>query len=211
MAIGRRINAGDAVFDLAFDVTQQGTRPKAEAAGVQPIPAQFFVNQQQPIEGLFGGTDAPGGLKADDMPGLLLKIANRPHHHQADGQGGVDRLFARRCFDEIGAGHHADQRGPRHIRKSPQFTGGQNSFQMRITTHSAVRTHLVVECLPVGVEHVAARDDDVDFLGTGRHRQFDFAQARLEGVKPAGKPVDTAATGMVVPVKALTAAGIISW
>src|SRR6185295_4954505 len=47
--------------------------------------------------------------------------------------------------------------------------------------------HFVVQRLPVTGEHVRARDDDVDFLGSGRYRGSNLVYALLERVEPRGE------------------------
>ena len=52
---------------------------------------------------------------------------------------------------------------------------------------------------------MGAGDDDVDLVRAFADRIADLGEALLSGVRPAGKPVATEATGMPEPASALTA------
>ena len=91
------------------------------------------------------------------------------------------------------------------VAQRPEIAGGENRLQMRRPAGFAHRRDLVVERLPVAVEHMCAGDDDVDLARAVLDRVAISARRCFSGVSPAGKPVATDATGMPEPASALTA------
>ena len=114
-------------------------------------------------------------------------VADRARHHEAHRQRGVYALLAGGRLDEVGARHHADQAGARHVAQGAQLAGRENRLDVRVAARLAHRAHLIVERRPVLGEHVGAGDDDVDLLGAGGHGCVNLADALLERRKTGGK------------------------
>src|SRR5215469_12597779 len=104
VAIIRRITAGDVEFKLAFDVGEHAAGAKAEQMRLKPAVAQLFFHQGEPLERLFRGADASGGLEADGHAGFFAVFANGADHDQADRENGVDALLTGGSLDEVGSG-----------------------------------------------------------------------------------------------------------
>ena len=180
VAVIGRIVPGQMVLELALDVGQQARGAEAEQLGLQPWPAELFLHQHQPVERGFCRGNAAGRLEADEIAGFLEIGADGAHHGEADGQRRVDAFLAGRGLDEIRARHHRHHRGQHDIAQRGEVAGAEDDLEMRLTAGGAHGDDLVVELLPFGAEHQAARDDDVDLVGAVLDRGLDLLQARRQ-------------------------------
>src|SRR5688500_6922337 len=89
------VTAGGMVLELALQVGQEARRADAEELAAHPGVAQLFLHQGEPVGRIPGGGDPAGRFEADAMAGALAVFADGAHHHEGDGQGGVDLLLAR--------------------------------------------------------------------------------------------------------------------
>ena len=140
----------------------------------------------------------PAGLKPTLIAGALVVLADRAHHHERDRERGVDAFLAGRGLDEVGAGHHADQRGAarrcaacraRRWRGSPSCAPRRRPRGRRAPRRRAPASRRSAHAARVMTMSISLR--------AGGDRRLDLARACVSsGVRPAGKPVETAATGM---------------
>src|SRR5580658_11078000 len=96
VAMGGRIAPGRVVVELPLDVGQKAARADAEEVRLHPWRAELLPHQDEPGERVLGGAQAARRLEADVDADALAIIAERPYHHQAHRQGGVDVLLAGR-------------------------------------------------------------------------------------------------------------------
>src|SRR5262249_9340613 len=140
---------------------------------------ELFLHHELVVEHVLGGGDAAGGLVAHHEAGALVIGADHAHHDERDQKRRVHALPAGRGLDEIGGGHHADQRGGRHVAHGLDVTGRKDRLHVGIAAGTAEVTHLVIERLPVAGQHMLASDDDVDLPGAVTHRGFDLLQLHV--------------------------------
>ena len=183
-----RIGAGDMVFELPFDIAQKARCAKAEQVGAQPIVAQFLFHQGQVNQRILGLGNAACGLVADLDPRRGLIGADGADHGERDGQRGVDAFLAGGGFDEIGACHHAHERGARDISERAKLARGQDRLDMCRAAGRAKCAHFIVKRLPVSGQHMAARDDDVDLGGPRLHAVLDLFHPQCKGRQARRKP-----------------------
>src|SRR3989475_1915102 len=106
-------STGDEVLELALDVGEQGARPQPEPCGAEPLVAQFFLHEDEPLQRPLGAADPTRRLESDGVARLLEVLPDLARHHDADGQGGVHGFLAGGCLDEVGARHHGDRKSTR--------------------------------------------------------------------------------------------------
>ncbi len=124
---------------------------------------------------------------SSDCFAVRIVFANRTRHHQAHRQRGVDSFFSRRRFDEIGAGHHGYDAGPRNVAQREQVAASQNHFHVRVAAGGFECGDFVVQRLPAPAENVRAGDDHVNFVRARLHGAPDFRHALVERRKSRGK------------------------
>ena len=124
---------------------KQARGAETEEVRVEPRVAELFLDQNEIGERLFGLGDAARGLEADALAGALFELADHAHHHQRNGQVGVDRFHAGRCFDEVGARHHAGERRFGDVGHVAEFAGGDDRLHVRRSAGFAELLHLFVD------------------------------------------------------------------
>src|SRR6266567_3743719 len=144
VVVCRRVVTGSEVRKLPFDVGKQAAGANAEERIVQPLVAQLLFHQDQPIERLFGIANAASRLKAYLVASSLEVIADGPHHYQADRERSVDRLFAGGGFDEISAGHHADETRHTGVAQGGKLVSGKDGLHVRLATGVTESPHFIV-------------------------------------------------------------------
>src|SRR6266699_3903090 len=144
VVVCRRVVTGSEVRKLPFDVGKQAAGANAEERIVQPLVAQLLFHQDQPIERLFGTANAASRLKAYLVASSLEVIADGPHHYQADRERSVDRLFAGGGFDEISAGHHADETRHTGVAQGGKLVSGKDGLHVRLATGVTESPHFIV-------------------------------------------------------------------
>ena len=174
------IAARDVVFELSFNVAQQGGRAKAEQVGLQPARPEFVFDHCKVHQRVFGFADAACGFVADFETGPGVIVADRADHGEGHGQGRVNRFLACAGLDEIRARHHAHDRGACDVAQRPQFPRRKDRFDVGGATGGAHLCHFIIKRLPVSLQHVAAGDDDVDFLRACVHAFADFGKAQVQ-------------------------------
>src|SRR5260370_8236099 len=92
MSVDREVIAGlisaSALFlDLHEHVVEQGGRTEPEARGRHPLCSERLVQDDQVRDCLFRGSNASSRLEAHGPACLANEIADRLHHHEADGHG----------------------------------------------------------------------------------------------------------------------------
>ena len=108
MAVIGRISASEVMFELAFNITKQRGGAKPEQIGAQPAVAQFFFDQSQIGDGVFCLLDPARWFIADPKTCAIIIGTDGAQHDQSHWQGRIHAFLARRGFDEISSGHHAD-------------------------------------------------------------------------------------------------------
>src|SRR5690606_8889925 len=115
--------------------------------------------------------------------------ADHADHGEGGLEGGVDLLLAGRGLDEVGAGQHANQRGPGDSGEGREFAGAEDGLDVGVAASGAHGPDLVVEALPVALQHQPALDDDVDLPGAVGDRGLDLLEPGLnrgEAVREGG-------------------------
>ena len=172
--------AGDVVFELAFDIAEKRGCAKAEQVWLKPPVPEFFLDERQVGQRILGLGNPACGLVADAVAGAVEIVADGADHHEGDRQCRIDAFLAGRGLDEVGPGHHADQRSPRDIAQRAEFAGGEDGLDMGFSAGLAKGAHLVIEGLPIAGEDMTAGDHDVDFRGPGFDAGLDFGEAQVE-------------------------------
>src|SRR6267378_477874 len=187
MAVRRRVAPRHEVLELALDVGEQCRGAEPKQIGPQPAVTQLFLHQDEPVERLFGLADPARRLEPDGVTGALVVVADLPRHDHADGEGRVHRFFAGGRLDEVGAGHHGDLAGARHVHERREVARAEDDLHVGVAACLPESAHLVVQRLPRAGQGVRARDHHVDLLRTRGDRRPDLLDALRQGVEARGE------------------------
>lgn len=94
VAIKCGIASGDVVFELAFDIGEEGRCADPEQMWGEPVVAEFVFHKHEVFGGLFGGADPSGGFEPDFDSRALVVFADEAGHDEGEGEGGVDGFFS---------------------------------------------------------------------------------------------------------------------
>src|SRR6266550_9023991 len=184
MVVGCRVAPGHEVLELPLDVGEQCRRPEPEQTGSQPALAQLFLHQDEPVQRLLRLADPARRLEPDGVAGALVVVADLPRHDHSDWERRIHRFLARGRLDEVGAGHHSDLTGARHVHGRREVAGPQDHLHVGVATSLPEGAHLVVQGLPRSGQRVRARDHHVDLLRPRGDRCLDLLDALGQGVQP---------------------------
>src|SRR5881396_1575293 len=184
MVVCRRVPPGHEVLELALDVGEERRRAEPEQSGPQPPVAELFLHQDEPVERLLRLADPARWLDADGVSGALVVVADLPRHDHADGEGRIHGFFAGGRLDEIGAGHHGDLAGARHVHERRQVAGAEDHLHVGAAAGLPEGADFVVQGLPGSGQRVRARDHDVDLLRPRGDRRLDLLDPLGQGVQP---------------------------
>src|SRR6266566_1005070 len=183
----RRIVAGDKVRKLPLNIREQATGSQTEKSIVQPLIAQLFFHEDEPVKGLFSGANATSRFEANLVASLFIIIAYSTYHNQTDRKRGIDRFFACRGLDKIGSSHHTDKAGFANIAQGGKLMGRKDSLHMGFAASLTEGTYFVVESLPVTREYMGARDHNIDLGSSCFDGRPNFAQFLFQWVLTSGK------------------------
>src|SRR5205085_11978610 len=85
-----------------------------------------------------------------------------------------------RGLNEVRACQHADKRGAGDVVEGSEVAGAQDGLDMGVAASFAEGANLLVERLPVAIEHHLALDDDVDLFSAGSDGLLDLAELGVE-------------------------------
>src|SRR2546423_2351394 len=128
--IGRLVSTGLFFLDLPEQVVEQRARAETIASGIQPRVAQCFLDCDQVVQRLLGGSDAACGLHSDCDAGRQIKITDRFDHHLSVSEAGASRSLAGARLDEVpGTDHlHRQKRSGSHVIVSIELTDFENDL-----------------------------------------------------------------------------------
>ena len=151
--------------------------------------SQLVLHQRQPVRRLLGRANAARRLESHRHARPLGIVADAPHHHQRNRQRRVHAFLARRSLDKVRPGHHRHPTGPRHVAQRHQVAGAENRLHVHVgPARLAERRNFVVERLPLAVENMRARNDNVDLLRARFHRAVNLLHALGQRIQPRRKP-----------------------
>src|SRR5215472_8773971 len=93
VAIGGGVAPRREMLDLALDIAEQRAGADAEEIRQKPGLAHLLLHQGKPSERVLRTAEPTRRLEAHPSAGLVLILAERPQHDQADGQGRVHLLL----------------------------------------------------------------------------------------------------------------------
>ena len=88
------VSSGEVVFELAFDIGEEGGCSDSEKVGGEPIVSEFIFHEHEVFGCLFGGADSTSWFKTDFDSCTFLVVANESGHDEGEGEGGIDGFFA---------------------------------------------------------------------------------------------------------------------
>src|SRR5713101_1266302 len=148
VVVRRRVPPRHEVLELALDVGEQCRGAEPKQIGPQPAIAELFLHQDEPVERLFGLADPARRLEPDGVTGALVVVADLPRHDHAYGKGRVHGFLAGGRLDEVGAGHHGDLAGARHVHERREVAGAEDHLHVGVAACLPESAHLVVQRLP---------------------------------------------------------------
>src|SRR5215469_16388631 len=89
VAVGGGITPGREMLDLALDIAEQRAGADAEEIRQKPGLTHLLLHQGKPGERVLCAAQAARRLEAHPGAGLLLILAERPQHDEADGKGRI--------------------------------------------------------------------------------------------------------------------------
>src|SRR5260370_5283155 len=175
MSVDREVIAGlisaRALFlDLHEHVVEQGGRTEPEARGRHPLCSERLVQDDQVRDRLLRGSNASSRLEAHVPACLADDIADRLHHHEADGQGRRGLQLACRRLDEVPARRHREDARPADAVVSTQLACLEDHLQVRIAARLFHGHDLVVNFFVVTGQERAPVDDHVHLVRARRPR-----------------------------------------
>src|SRR6266704_59408 len=188
MTVRRGVSPRHEVLELPLDVGEQPRSAEPEQVVTEPAIAQFLFHEDEPVEGLLGLADPARRLEPDRVAGALIVIADLTRHHHADGERGIDRLFAGRRLDEVRARHHRDLARAGHVHQRREVTGAEDHLHMCVTARLPERPNLFVQRLPVSGERMRPGDHHVDLPRSGRHRCANLVNPLGQWIEPRREP-----------------------
>src|SRR5258706_10425576 len=184
MSVDREVIAGlvsaSALFlDLHQHVVEKGGRTEPETLWRHPLRTKRLVQDDQLRDRLLRCANASRRLEAHRPTGLADEIADRLHHHKADGQRRRGLQLAGRGFDEVPARSHREDARAADAVVSPELARLQNHLQMRIAARLFHGNDLVVNLLVVAGQESAAVDDHVHLVRARGYGLFGLGDLHL--------------------------------
>ena len=161
--------------------------PKRNRSGVIQLRPERLVERHEVLDRLLRCADPARGLDADDVPRLVVHVANDLHHAERHRQRRRRAHLPGRGLDEVRAGGNRDQRGTADVVVRSELARLEDHLEVRLTARFLHADDLVENLrVPTG-EECAAIDDHVDLVGAeiddgSRFRNLDLRR-RLAGGK----------------------------